>query len=72
MGAVVQLKKKVNDSYNDLKSSVDQKISIERVVEKMCHAPAKCFKVNKRLDIDNIRLRLFLMNFEWINIKYMK
>ena len=28
MGAVVQLKKKVNDSYNDLKSSVDQKISL--------------------------------------------
>ena len=28
MGAVVQLKRKVNDSYNDLRSSVDQKISI--------------------------------------------
>ena len=28
MGAVVQLKKKVKDSYNDLKSSVDQKISL--------------------------------------------
>ena len=28
MGAVVQLKSKVNDSYNDLRSSVDQKISL--------------------------------------------
>ena len=28
MGAVVQLKRKVNDSYNDLRSSVDQKISL--------------------------------------------
>ena len=28
MGAVIQLKRKVNDSYNDLRSSVDQKISL--------------------------------------------
>ena len=28
MGAVVQLKRKINDSYNDLRSSVDQKISL--------------------------------------------
>lgn len=26
----------------------NKKISIERVVEKMCHAPAKCFKLKKR------------------------
>ena len=26
----------------------NDKISIERVVEKMCHAPAKCFKLKKR------------------------
>ena len=28
MGAVVQLKRKINDSFNDLRSSVDQKISL--------------------------------------------
>ena len=28
MGVVVQLKRKVNNSYNDLRSSVDQKISL--------------------------------------------
>ena len=31
-----------------LQHTLDQKLSIERVVEKMCHAPAKCFKVNRR------------------------
>ena len=28
MGTVIQLKRKVDDCYNDLKSSVDQKISL--------------------------------------------
>ena len=28
MGTVIQLKKKVNDSYNELRSLVDQKISL--------------------------------------------
>ena len=28
MGAVVQLKRKVNDSYNELRSSVDKKVSL--------------------------------------------
>ena len=31
MGAVVQLKRKINDSFNDLRSSVDQKISLVEV-----------------------------------------
>jgi dihydroorotase len=26
----------------------EQKITIERVVEKMCHAPARCFQINNR------------------------
>ena len=31
-----------------LQHTIDNKISIERVVEKMCHAPAICFKVKNR------------------------
>ena len=31
-----------------LQHTLSQKISLEHVVEKMCHAPAKCFKVSRR------------------------
>ena len=31
-----------------LQHTLNQKLSLEHVVEKMCHAPAKCFKVNRR------------------------
>tara|TARA_A100001011_G_C14280439_1_gene831349 strand:+ start:730 stop:2061 length:1332 start_codon:yes stop_codon:yes gene_type:complete len=31
-----------------LQHTLNNKITIERVIEKMCHAPARCFKVQKR------------------------
>jgi len=31
-----------------LQHTLDKRISIERVVQKMCHAPANCFKIKKR------------------------
>ena len=31
-----------------LQHVVDNKISMERLLEKMCHAPAQCFQINKR------------------------
>ncbi len=31
-----------------LQHTLNQKLSLEHVVEKMCHAPAKCFKVKRR------------------------
>ena len=51
MGAVVKLKRKVNNAYNDLRSSVDQKVSL---VEE---------KIKSRLESDVSLIRQMVVHY---------
>ena len=44
---------------------MNYKVILWKYRKSWCNENVVYFKFNERLDIDNLRLRLFLMNFEW-------